>query len=245
MELERARRVALSEVVLEQLLALMRQGKLKPGDRLPSEADLCSMIGVGRSSVREAVRALAFMGVIESKPGRGSVVVMRMDNPIPPRDAAYALHSSAMLELYEVRGFLEGGTAALAAKRATPADLAAIEQAMRATEVRFARRQSAFRENVEFHLAIARGAHNNILSESLRRLLNQIREFRQQATDPVPGLPSRDVREHRAILKAIREGKSSRAQALMMRHIATAVRAVGLVWPKKAESSNPGAAVSA
>ena len=129
------------------------------------------MLGVGRSSVREAVRALGFMGVIESKPGRGSVVVMRMDNPIPPRDAAYALQSSAMLDLYEVRRFLEEGAVALAAERASPADLSAIEQAAKAVEARFALKQSAFRQNVDFHLAIAGASHNNILVESLRRLL--------------------------------------------------------------------------
>lgn len=234
MQLSRARRVSLSEVVLEQLLALMREGKLRPGDRLPSELELSARIGVGRSSVREAMRALAFMGVIESKPGRGAVVIMRMENPIPPRGAAYALQSSAMQDIYEVRGFLEGGAAGLAAQRATATDITAIEQAAKAVEARFALGQSAFRENVDFHLAIARASHNNVLVESLRRLLTQIRDFRQRVTDPVAGMPARDVSEHRAILQAIRARKSSQAQALMAQHIATAIRAAQLSPAKKA-----------
>jgi len=186
------------------------------------------MIGVGRSSVREAVRALSFMGVIESKPGRGAIVVTRIDNPVPPKDAAFALHSSAMRELYETREFLEGGTAALATERATPADFAAIEQAAQSVARRFEAGQSAFRQNTDFHLAIARAAHNNVLLESLRRLLSQIQDFRQQVTDSVPDLPRRDVKEHRAILEAIRAGKRLRAQALMADHIARAARAAGL-----------------
>jgi len=228
MRLEPAHRVSLSEVILERLLERMRQGELKPGDRLPSELQLSEMFRVGRSSVREAVRALSFMGVIESKPGRGAVVVMRIDNPVPPKGAAFALQSSAMRDLYETRQFLEGGAAALAAERATPEDLIAIEQAAKSVEARFAQGESAFRQNVEFHLTVGRASHNNVLVESLRRLLGQIQDFRKQVTDPIPDLPRRDVTEHRAILDAIRAGKGSQAQALMAEHIAGAARAVGL-----------------
>lgn len=238
MKLQRARRVSLSEFVLEQLLSSMREGKLKPGERLPSELELSAMLGVGRSSVREAMRVLAFMGLIETKPGRGAVVVTGLENPIPPCDAAYAVQSSAMLDLYEVRSILEGGAAARAAQRATSADLAAIERAAKAVEARVALGRSYFRENVEFHLAIARASHNHVLVDSLRRLLTQIRGFRQRVTDPVPELPARDVAEHRAIALAIQQRKARQAQMLMHQHIATTIRAVRLS-PLKASNLRP------
>ena len=228
MEMQRAVRVSLSQIVLEQLLGLIRDGQLKPGDRLPSEADLCAMVGVGRSSVREAVKALAFMGLVESKPGRGSILLMRAANPIPQRNAAHALQSSAMFDLYEVRQFLEGGCAARAAERATEEEVVAIAHAAQAEEARFAAGKSAFRENDAFHLAIARAAHNQVFVESLRSLLSQIRPFRQQLTDPVPDVRQRDTAEHRAILEAIRERNPSRAQKLMVAHIAAAAHAAGL-----------------
>lgn len=231
MEMQRAIRVSLSQMVLEQLLGLIREGQLKPGDRLPSEAELCAMVGVGRSSVREAVKALAFMGLVQSKPGRGSIVLMRASNPIPQRNAAYALQSSAMFDLYEVRQYLEGGCAARAAERATEQEVAAVAQAAHAEEARFAAGRSAFKENDAFHLAIARAAHNHVFVESLRSLLSQIRPFRQQLTDPVPDMRHRDTAEHRAILEAIRARNPSRAQKLMMAHIAAAMHAVGLRPP--------------
>ena len=168
MDLKRAARPSLSESVLEQLLSAFREGKLKPGVRLPSEYELSAMLGVGRSSVREAMRVLTFMGLIETKPGRGAVVLTGLQNPVPPTGAAGAVQRSAMRDLYEVRSVLEGGAAAIAAKRATLADLVAMERAARIIEARVARGRPYFRENVEFHLAIARATHNHILLESVR-----------------------------------------------------------------------------
>jgi GntR family transcriptional repressor for pyruvate dehydrogenase complex len=227
-QLKRAQRVSLSEFVLEQLLSLIREGKLKPGERLPTEAGLSAMLGVGRSSVREAMRVLVFMGLVDSKPGRGTVIAMRPENPIPPGQEAFTLQSAAMLDLYEVRSILESGSAALATERAVPVDLAAIEQAAKAVEEQVALRRSYFHENVEFHLAIAKASHNNVLVESLRRLLGQIRGFRQRVTDPIPDLPARDVAEHRAILAAIQENSGRCAQKLMSQHIGTTIQAARL-----------------
>ena len=228
MDLKRAARPSLSESVLEQLLSAFREGKLKPGVRLPSEYELSAMLGVGRSSVREAMRVLTFMGLIETKPGRGAVVLTGLQNPVPPTGAAGAVQRSAMRDLYEVRSVLEGGAAAIAAKRATLADLVAMERAARIIEARVARGRPYFRENVEFHLAIARATHNHILLESVRRLLAQLPGLRQQVTAPVPGFPARDVKEHRAIVQAIRGHRHRRAQVLMERHIGSVIRATGL-----------------
>jgi GntR family transcriptional repressor for pyruvate dehydrogenase complex len=214
-------------VVLEQLLASLRNGKLRPGSRLPSEVALCGMLGVGRSSVREALRVLAFIGLVESRPGRGAVV-RGGESPIPATGAAYAAQSAVMRDLYEVRAILEGGAAARAAARASEADLAAIERAARGVEIRIAGGRSYFRENVAFHVAVVQAAHNHVLAESVQRLLSQLTEFRQQVTDPVPGLPARDVREHRQIVAAIRARQDRRAQALMERHIRSAVRKASL-----------------
>ncbi len=226
--LQRAQRVPLSEFVLEQLLASIRGGKLKPGERLPTEANLSAMLGVGRSSIREALRVLAFMGLIDSKPGRGTVITLQPESPIPPGQEAVALQRSAMRDLYEVRRILEGGTAGLAAARATTGDVATLLRAARAVERRVAQGRSYFQANVAFHLAIARASHNHVLTESLRRLLSQIRGFRQRVTDPIPDLPARDVAEHRAILAAIQAGDPRRAQILMTRHIDTTIRAASL-----------------
>lgn len=237
--LQRPHRVSLSEFVLEQLLASIREGKLNPGERLPTEAKLSAMLGVGRSSIREALRVLAFMGLIESKPGRGTVITAHQESPIPSGREAFALQSSATLDLYEVRSILEGGTAALAAERATPAELTILERTAKAVERQVAQGRSYFRENVEFHLAIASASHNKVLVESLRRLLSQIRGFRRRVTDPIAELPARDLAEHRAILVAIRAGNSRHAQTLMTQHIRTTIRSARLLRVHHACSHRP------
>ena len=226
LNLDPAHRTSLSETVLDRLLASIRDGSLRPGQRLPTEANLCAMLGVGRSSVREALRVLVFMGAIESKPGRGSIVTLDPERPVVLHKKAFALHHSAVLDLYEVRSILEAGAAALAAARATAPEVAALERTAKAVERRVLARASYFHENIAFHLAIAEAAHNQVLFDSLKRLLGQVRDFRKRLTDPIKDLPARDVAEHRAILMAIRAGNSRRAQALMTRHIETTLRAV-------------------
>jgi DNA-binding GntR family transcriptional regulator len=84
----------------------------------------------------------------------------------------------------------------------------------------------------QLRLAIARAAQNHEFVESLQSLLGQIRPFRQQLTDQVPDTRERDTLEHRAILEAIRERNPSRAQRLIMAHIANAMRAAGLRPPQ-------------
>lgn len=107
-------------------------------------------------------------------------------------------------------------------------DMAAIERAARAVEGQVALRRPYFNENAEFHLAIAKATHNNVLVESLQRLLGQIREFRQGVTASDRDLPARDVAQHRAILAAIEKGNGRRAQGLMRQHIETTIRAAHL-----------------
>jgi GntR family transcriptional regulator, transcriptional repressor for pyruvate dehydrogenase complex len=239
-KLKPAPRVSLSEFVLERLLASIHAGRLQPGERLPTEANLSAMLGVGRSSVREALRVLVFMGLVESKPGRGTIVTLHPDRAILPDQKAFVLQSSAMADLYEVRRILEGGAAALAAERAAPGDLAALERAAKEVERRVAQQDSYFQENVEFHLAIARASHNHVLFESLKRLLGQVREFRKRVTDPIRELPARDVAEHRGIIAAIRAGDRRRAQTVMTRHIESTIRAVRLRRVDRAVPHPPG-----
>src|SRR5262249_28775398 len=107
LHLEQARRRSLSDTVMDQLLSQLRNGSIRPGDRLPGEHELMRMLGVGRSSVREALRALITLGLVETRPGRGPVVVARSPNPLAGlgrgADVADALQKSAVLDLLEVR----------------------------------------------------------------------------------------------------------------------------------------------
>jgi GntR family transcriptional repressor for pyruvate dehydrogenase complex len=217
------RRVPLSEVVLERLLGQIQDGSLRPGDRLPSEHQLMRLLNVGRSSIREALRGLIFLGVVDTRPGRGAVVVSHVSSPLAHLQryglSAAGVQRSALLDLLEVRESLEGQAAELAARRATREDLGEIERRAAEIERHIAAGQIYSSANVQFHLAIARAAHNNVLGESLGHLLRQLREFRERTIREIPQVPRRDIAEHRVIVDAIRRRHPSRARRAMVQHI--------------------------
>lgn len=222
-QLEHARRRSLSETVLEQLLTQLRNGSVRPGDRLPGEHELTRMLGVGRSSVREALRALITLGLVETRSGRGAVIVARSPNPLARlgtgADVADALQKWAVLDLLEVRESLEGQAAALAAERATPLDLLTIERHALEIERRIEAGLTYFGPNAVFHTAVARASHNNILAESVQQLVGQVRVYRERLMQEIQGMPSGDVAEHRAVVEALKDRDPERARAAMVAHI--------------------------
>jgi GntR family transcriptional repressor for pyruvate dehydrogenase complex len=223
MELKPAQRISLSQVVFDQLLAQIRNGSLRPGDRLPGEYELMRRLGVGRSSIREALRGLIMLGVVETKPGRGAIVLGHAGIPLArlrsQRGSIFQLQKRAVLDLLEVRESLEGQAAELAVHRATPADLVTIERAALDVETRIQDEVIYYRANMDFHLAIAHASHNGVLAESLQYLMREVRTFRESVMREVSEVPLRDAVEHRAILRAIHERKPAGARRAMVTHI--------------------------
>jgi GntR family transcriptional repressor for pyruvate dehydrogenase complex len=221
--LKPATRVPLSQVVLDQVLAKIRGGSLRPGDRLPSEYELMRMLNVGRSSVREALRGLISLGFVDTRPGRGAVVLSRVSSPMAHLQtqgvSIERVQRSALLDLLEVREGLEAQAAELAARRATAEDLVHIQARAVELERQIAAGRIYSRSNVQFHLAIARASHNNVLRESLGHLLGQLREFRERTVREIPQMSGLDVVEHRAIVEAIRRRRPAAARRAAVEHI--------------------------
>jgi GntR family transcriptional repressor for pyruvate dehydrogenase complex len=124
-----------------------------------------------------------------------------------------------VLDLLEVRECLEGQAAWLAATRALPADVVKMREAALKVEKCITQGQTYFRPNVEFHMAVAGAAHNSALTESLRCLLGEVRDFRERLMREITGITSRDLGEHRAILQAIESHNPAGARRSMVRHI--------------------------
>lgn len=247
MRLEPAQRISLSQRVLDQLLARIRDGSIRPGEHLPGEYELMRQLSVGRSSVREALRGLITLGLVETKPGRGAIVLARAIPPLAylqSREGSIAhLQRWALLDLLEVRESLEGQAAWLAAERSTPTDVVAIERATLGVEKRIAEGSTYFRANLDFHLAIARASHNSVLAESLRYLLKEVRAYRERLMREIVGMAKRDVAEHRAILEAVRHHNSAHARRAMVKHIrnfAKLARAFETPAPGQSVSSAEG-----
>jgi GntR family transcriptional repressor for pyruvate dehydrogenase complex len=234
-ELEPAQRISLSQIVLNQLLEQIRQGMLRPGDLLPPEPELMRMMNVGRSSVREAVRGLITLGLVETKPGRGTIVVEAAANPFDyikqKGESLDNLKKWALIDLLEVRESLEGQAAQLAAVRSTQAERDIIGQHLGAVERDIVNGRTYFRSNTGFHLSIARASHNSVLAESVRNLIGQVRDYREHFMKTYPGMPKQDIAEHAAIFAAICDHDPKRARNEMVKHIRSFAKLVASVDP--------------
>jgi GntR family transcriptional regulator, transcriptional repressor for pyruvate dehydrogenase complex len=201
----------LSDGVVTQLLEEIRAGRLHRGQRLPSERELSEQLGVSRVSVREGLRMLELLEVIEVKHGRGAFVVSADVRP-SGRLLRHWLraHRDEVFELLEVREALEGTAAASAAERG-----AAIEppEEVDAREI-----ELLVAKDLQFHNAIATAAGNPVLA-SLIAELNGILEESRFAMFAIPGRPQRSHADHLAIEKAIRERDPERARQEMHMHI--------------------------
>jgi len=219
-----ARRVTLAQSVTERIIALIEDGHIRPGETLPTEPELMARLGVGRSSVREAMRGLQLVGLVETRPRIGTVVVSAVGNGL--RDQMHsAIAHAALREVFAVRALLEGEAAALAAAEATPRHIVEIERRAAALEIRVAAGRSYFRENVAFHLAIAEASRNSVLRNTLAGMIDALRDLREDLTDRVsrrgvPPLAQRDIAEHRAILAAIAAHDEAKARRAMQTHLA-------------------------
>ena len=224
------KRVNASENVLQQLLDAMRNGTLSPGERLPTESELTRRLGVGRSSVREALRVLAVMGLIETRPGRGAHVLRKVEGILPPAGSSRALATHlervALQDLFEVRELIEGRAAALAAERATNETMAEIERSASQVERQVDCGEAYYNANGAFHIAIARASQNYVLFESVRQLHGHHRDFRERLMLNDKAMRDRDVEEHRAIAEAIRHRDGVEAQNEMVRHIRSSLAAI-------------------
>jgi len=215
--------------VLDQILAEIREGRIKPGERLPSERMLMQAFAVGRSTVREALQGLVTLGLVSNRQGRGGVVTTQAASPFATlrRNVDLEqLNKRALLDLLEVREALEGKAAEFAARRATANDIEELERQHEAVEREVRAERSYFRPNALFHKAIATAAHNPVLAESISLLVGQVREYRERMMREAPLMPRRDVREHLAILTAIRRRDPERARDAMLAHIRSFARVI-------------------
>lgn len=168
-------RKKLGDQVIHQLQEKISLGELKAGEKIPTETELMTLFGVGRSTVREAVRVLAKAGLLEVRQGDGTYVLDRTNNLEP---LEHRLRRASILEVYEVRRALELEIAKLAARRRSEEDLLAMRESL--AKRREARRVNDKRSYVDadllFHLAIAAASKNSVLTDLYFSFSNTVRD---------------------------------------------------------------------
>ena len=210
-----------SDVVAERIEALIGDGSLAPGDRLPTEHELARRLGVGRTSVREGLGRLRALGLIEVRKGRGAFVAEPpAGDPIIEFGRWTAAHAPEIEKLAEARIALEALAAALAASRAGPEDLERIAAGHRAHERAAGDGDVAALVHTDeaFHDAIMAASGNGLVRRLYDVLIAELTDFRR-GTLALPWAPPRSVRGHAAVLGAIREGDARAARAAMIEHL--------------------------
>lgn len=202
----------LSDGVVSQLVEAIRAGHLRQGEKLPSERQLTEQLGVSRVSVREGLRMLELLEMIEVKQGRGAFVVASEVRPSGRLLRHWlSAHRDEVMELLEVREALEATAAALAAERSARID---VPQALDEGDL-----EALVEQDLKFHSSIASASGNPVLASLISELNGTLTESRF-AMFAIPGRPQRSHTDHFAITKAIRAGDAVSARAAMQVHIA-------------------------
>ncbi len=208
---------SLSEAVLEELQRLISEGVFKPGDRLPSEKELAEQLGVGRSSVREAMRVLQLLGVIEVIQGKGSFV--RQTNILPlVINWARLAQMGPLAEVMEARLFIEVLIAELAAERATDEDLARLEEILQRSRESLANLEESAHAGVDFHIALAEATHNQVIALMYRTIYDLFLETARRTRISQEAAHSR-MHDHERIFQALVNRDPEEAAQVMREHL--------------------------
>jgi len=209
--------------IVEQIQDLIKQGKLKPGDKLPAERILADKLGVSRPPLREALSALEILGIIESRGGKGNFIKESFDSTSYAYQFKKLEQEESPFELLEARKIVETEIAGLAAEKATPEEVKKIEETLNKMRNVLNDITQAMEFDREFHVAIAKAAHNSVLFQVMNYLAGGLREELwinlKKKSWYLPGRPQKYLEEHTQLLEAIKKGDKEVARRTMHDHL--------------------------
>ena len=211
-----------SQVIVEQIRTLIRQGRLRPGDRLPSERELCERFGVSRVTVREALRVLEAGGLIEVRVGaRGGAFVTLPTRAQLGNGLADLLHLSALTaaEVTEARMVFELGIVPLVVERATEEDLVELERLCEAQLEALQQERYTMEMSAEFHVRVAACTHNNAIEAIVHSFHGPLLMSLKEAKLVEPQMGHRGAHEHLEFVHAVRRRDIAEAEQIMRTHI--------------------------
>ncbi len=212
------RRSRIYEGIVRQIQDLLAAEHLQPGARLPGERVLADVLSVSRASVREALRVLDYIGVVEVRPGEGTFVATTPPVPLDPSVYNLLTERTFLLDLLDARRIVEDGIVALATRHATRDDFDALDEflAQRAGALASGKRDLA--SDLAFHALLAESTGNPVLVSVIRHL-NEMWLQAREKTGREPTSPHKAHDFHRQILAAMRRRHAAAARRLMRRHL--------------------------
>jgi DNA-binding FadR family transcriptional regulator len=214
--------VALTDEAIEKIKAMIVSGTLRAGDRLPREADLAAELGLSRSSLREAVKALSLVNILDVRRGDGTYVTS-LQAPLLLEALSFIVdfhRDGTVLEFLEVRRILEPEAAAMAAERISPAEVAGLRELLDSLgpdpEI-----EDLVANDLEFHRRISASSGNSVLCSLLESLSGPTSPARVWRGLTQAGAVQRTLAEHRAILDALESRDPVVARSWSTVHIAS------------------------
>jgi GntR family transcriptional repressor for pyruvate dehydrogenase complex len=216
--------------VAREIAAMISTGSLKAGQKIAAEPELCRALGVGRSTLREAVACLIFIGMLKVRAGEGTFVTegpTRMFDQI----VGHGIFSTEkdIADLVHTRLVLESETASLCAKYATAKDLRDLDNLLKRMGESVKSGSDDFLNlDVDFHMAIAAGSGNQILSHLLSTIRGLLGQYIGQSLQ-MPNAAQTAYEQHAAILQALKKRNVRKAQLAMQKHLETYQRGFNLI----------------
>jgi GntR family transcriptional repressor for pyruvate dehydrogenase complex len=209
-----------SESIIEQVRDLIASGRLSPGDRLPSERDLAERFSVGRSAVREAIRAMESLGLIQARAGEGTFVALPPDSSTGQDAVSASLLQewSTQRKLFEVRCVIEPDLAALAARRATKEQIERLRTILDEQEAEIRHGGTSIKQDAGFHYTLAEATGNEVLVRIVDSLMDLLLKTRQESLQNAERR-LKSLGQHRAVLRAIEARDPQAAERQMLEHI--------------------------
>ncbi len=233
-------RTTLTAAAFEQLISYVVNGTWKAGDRIPPERELCQQLGIARTSLREALKAMELIGMLDSRVGDGTFVCPRSEFLSRPLLWAFTGTDHAELrDIMEAREFLERDLAGLAAERATGSEIRAIAQTVETMRKNVAMGESILMADMEFHLAIADAAHNEVLRNAVQLLRNLMKQWLVLKL-LIPQVPARVLKQHEVIYQAIKNRDGAAAREAMWTHLEKTAHLVAQVIQKRGNGLRGG-----
>jgi GntR family transcriptional repressor for pyruvate dehydrogenase complex len=228
--MEIIKKTNLSEAVAKQLLALISSGEFKFGGRLPSEAQLCQMLGVSRTAVREGIKVLAGINVITAFPGRGTFVNENPDIVVNDDALKIVLNRETINSIYEARSVLDSGIAKYVVLKANEEDIIALREALnkmeRALESDPLDAKLGMEGSEGFHFTLCKAAHNKILENMALPLIKHVGLRVSKQMHSSPEILRAAIEDHRDILQGIEKRDIQMAVEAMEKHLKRAFETV-------------------
>lgn len=218
MAFENIKRNSTTEMVIEQIKKQIQSGELKPGEKLPSERKLVKLLGVSRTSVREAIQALSFSGYLEVHQGKGAFVRENAEKYDEISKLISEISDYSLPYLMEVRKMMEREFAKLAAIRANDEEIKEIirlfDEIKNSTDI-----HDFVRLDFNFHLYIARATHNPLMNTLMKVFGELLHKETHKIVEHSKNTKSRSIKTTKTLVEAIKNRDPEKASEMMEKHI--------------------------